>query len=140
GKWDATLDELRLLRGVQAATPVVAGEAMASSNSNTAGVIIRGVDPQTVGTVIDLVANIEVGRFEYLTSPEELADLPPDTVVGLGPGGQKYRKGPNLKRRADVDPDVAEVLRPADAYPGLIIGRELAKSLHLMIGDELSLV
>lgn len=140
GQWDQSLDEVRLIPGVQAATPVVAGEAMASSSSNTAGVIIRGIDPQTVGTVIDLVDNIEVGRFEYLTSPQELADLPPDTVVGLGPGGQKYRKGPNLRKRADVDPDVAEVLRAPDAYPGLIVGRELAKSLHLMVGDEVSLV
>jgi lipoprotein-releasing system permease protein len=140
GNWDAVLDEVRLVPGVQAATPAAAGEAMASSNSNTAGVIVRGVEPETVGTVIDLIRNIEVGKFEWLSQPELLANLPPDTVIGMGPGGQEYLKGPTFRPKPDVAPEVAEALKTEDDYPGLIVGRELAKSLHVLVGDEVSLV
>jgi lipoprotein-releasing system permease protein len=138
------LDELRLVPGVRAATPVAGGEAMASSASNTAGVLLRGIDPVTIGTVIDLVKNIEVGKFEYLTDPGRLARLPPDEPIGLGPGGEVYVKGPAPKSfdldDDKLDPAVAEAIVPEDAYPGIVLGRELAKTLHVYVGDEITLV
>ncbi len=79
---DDLLTDLRLLKGVKAATPVTAGEAMASSSSNTAGTIVRGIETTSIGSVIDLVQNIEVGKFEYLDEPAKLADLPPDEAIG----------------------------------------------------------
>jgi lipoprotein-releasing system permease protein len=142
GDWDRVLAQVRADSGVRAASPMVSGEAMASSTSNTAGVILRGVDPDTVGQVIDLVKNVEVGDFNYLRNPAVLLDLPPDTVIGLGPGGQAYKKGPSfsMPKELGLDDDVKDILRPKDAFPGLIVGRELAKSLHVMLGDEVSLV
>ncbi|MCA9593360.1 MAG: ABC transporter permease [Myxococcales bacterium] len=138
--WQPLLDEVRLVPGVRAATPVASGEAMASSSSNNAGTIIRGVDPETIGTVIDLLQNIEVGKFDYLLSPEKLTHLPPDEVIGMGRGGEKYLKGPDIRpwNRKNLDPDVADATDPV--YPGIIIGRELAKTLHLYVGDEVTLV
>jgi lipoprotein-releasing system permease protein len=145
------LDEVRQRPGVKAATPVAAGEAMASSSSNTAGVFLRGIDPETIGSVIDLVKNIEVGRFGYITDWVKLATLPPEEPIGLGPGGEMYLKGPDLKYFDDdkdpkgktgeeIDAAVKEAVIPVDAYPGIVLGRELAKTLHVYIGDELTLV
>ena len=123
-----------------AATPVVAGDAMGSSSSNTAGALVRGIDPQTIGDVIDLEKNIEVGRFEYLTSPDKLIDLPSDEVIGRGPDGQPYLKGPDFKV-GEIDPSVKEFIkRLTKTHPGIIIGRELAKSLHVLVGDEVTLL
>ncbi|HSO00491.1 MAG TPA: ABC transporter permease [Candidatus Nanopelagicales bacterium] len=124
-----------------AATPIVAGDAMGSSSSNTAGALVRGIDPETIGQVIDLKNNIEVGKFEYLTAPERLTELPPDEVIGRGPGGEPYFKGPDLRFTQDVDPTVKEFLRKQTRiHPGVIIGRELAKSLHVLVGDEVTLL
>ena len=148
------LDDVRKLPGVKAATPVAGGEAMASSSSNTAGLILRGIDDQTIGSVIDLVKNIEVGRFGYIKDWVALRNLPPDEPIGLGPGGETYLKGPDLKYFDDdkkdgdkdkkdddpVDPAVKAAIVPSDAYPGIVLGRELAKTLHVYIGDELTLV
>jgi lipoprotein-releasing system permease protein len=139
--WRDLLDELRLVKGVRAATPVASGEAMASSSSNTAGVILRGIDTVTIGTVIDLLQNIEVGKFSYLDDPKRLATLPPDEPIGIGSGGEFYLKGPDIKPYLSrLDPDVAEATIPVDAFPGIVIGRELAKSLHVYVGDELTLI
>ncbi len=139
------LEEVRKVPGVRAATPVAGGEAMASSSSNTAGVLLRGVDPKSIGTVIDLVKNIEVGRFEYLTDTKHLARLPPEEPIGIGPDGELYRKGPGLrllrdKKEEKLDPAVDDAVVPADAYPGIVLGRELAKTLHVYVGDEITLV
>lgn len=139
--WKSVLDEVRLTKGVRAATPVSSGEAMASSSTNTAGVLLRGVDAVTIGTVIDLISNIEVGRFKYLEQPTLLEKLGPEEPIGLGPGGEVYLKGPDIKPfLKKVDPAVEDAIAPDQSYPGIIIGRELAKSLHVYVGDELTLI
>ncbi len=139
--WRDLADELRLVPGVRAVTPVAGGEAMASSASNTAGMLLRGVDTETIGTVIDLLANIEVGKFKYLDDTNRLANLPANEPIGLGPGGEVYLKGPDVKPYLDkLDGDVADAVSGPDVYPGIVIGRELAKSLHVYIGDEITLV
>jgi lipoprotein-releasing system permease protein len=140
--WQSVLDEVRIVKGVRAATPVVSGEAMASSSSNTAGVIVRGVDPVTIPTVIDLLSNIEVGKFEYLADPIKLARLPADAPICIGPGGEVYLKGPDFRPFVSdkLDKELDEALVPGDAYPGVVLGRELAKTLHVCVGDEVTLV
>jgi lipoprotein-releasing system permease protein len=145
GDWDQILDTVRLVPGVRAATPVVAGEAMASSQSNTAGVLVRGVSPESIGQVIDLVQNIEVGKFEYLVHPEQLTALSEDEAIWIGRGGHRYLKGPSAPKDStrapsDLTPDVAAVVRQEDSYPGLVLGRELAKTLHVYVGDEVTLI
>jgi lipoprotein-releasing system permease protein len=139
--WEPVLDRVRLAPGVAAATPVVRGECMASSSSNTSGALVRGVDPGSIGNVIDLIKNIEVGKFEYLENPDKLTRLDPDEIIGLGPGGEPYLKGPDLSFGAvDLDPAVREVLKGPPVYPGLVVGREFAKTLHAYVGDEITLV
>jgi len=159
------MNDLRKVPGIAGATPVVQGEVMIYSASNLGGVVVRGIDPDTIGTVIDIekrcdpiaasnpLANltlgldkptpcIEVGRFEYLTAPEKLLKLPADEVIGIGPSGELYTKGADLPiLRDDLDPQVASVLdtRPP-LRPGIIVGRELAKTLHVYVGDEVTLV
>lgn len=143
GDYQEKLTEVRLALSPRggAATPIAAGEAMGSSASNTAGALVRGIDPETIGQVIDLEANIEVGKFSYLTEPEKLADLPADEVVGRGPGGEPYFKGPDFRFSPDMDPSVIDYLKKTTkVLPGIIIGRELAKSLHVLVGDEVTLL
>lgn len=141
--WRDRLGEVRAVlaqRGGGAATPVVGGDAMASSASNTAGALVRGVDPETIGDVIDLKSNITVGQFDYFVHPERLLDMGPDEVVGRGPTGEPYLKGPDF-RGADNDPAIKEFLRKNEkVYPSVILGKELAKSLHVLVGDEVSLL
>ncbi len=143
GDWDDKLTQVRVALAPYgaAATPVVAGEAMGSSASNTAGALVRGIDPDTIGQVIDLAKNIEVGSFDYLRDPEKLTSLPPEEIIGRGPGGEPYFKGPDFRQPPDVDPSVRDYLKQQTRmYPGVIIGRELAKSLHVLVGDEVTLL
>jgi len=150
--WDDLLDEVRLVPGVVAATPVVTGEAMASSQSNTAGVLIKGIEPDSIGSVIDLVKNIEVGKFEYLSDPSLSGEMGEDEPIWIGRGGHRYLKGPRGREGLDksikpgksagaLDPEVLDALRDEkDELPTVVLGRELAKTLHVYVGDEITLV
>ncbi len=164
--WDDLLDRVRLVPGVVAATPVMTGEAMASSQSNTAGVIIRGVETTSIGSVVDLVKNIEVGDFAYMDDPGRILEMDENEPIWIGRGGHRYLKGPRGRRTSvkpldsvagasgpaelkptepkaaaepELDPEVAEVIR-TDDFPSIVLGRELAKTLHVYVGDEITLV
>lgn len=141
--YQPVLDRLRLAPGVAAATPVVAGDAMASSVANTAGALVRGIDPGSIGNVIDLPKNIKAGKLDYLVHPEKLSSLPSEEIIGFGSAGEPIYKGPAFTAPggSKLDPLVRDSLRaPSDAYPGIVIGRELAKTLRVYVGDELTLV
>ena len=86
--------------------------------------------------------NGEVGKIDYMKEPALLTRLAEDEPVGLGPGGEVYLKGPDYRSRfagkwgnvPDEKPSVDDI------YPGIVIGRELAKSLHVFVGDELTVI
>jgi lipoprotein-releasing system permease protein len=139
--YEATLERVRGVPGVVGATPVVHGEVMASSASNLAGVVVTGIVPTTIDSVIELGRNIEVGKLDYLEHPEKLTRLPPNEVIGMGPGGEQYFRGADLPGLPDdIDPAVRSVIIAKPDRPGIILGRELAKTLHVYVGDEVTLV
>ncbi len=155
-EWQPVLARVREAPGVSAATPVINGEVMASVGSNMSGVIIRGVDVGTVGTVLDLPENIELGKLEWLSDPERVAALTWAERKGVE-GDDDFFVRPSEKKAASSDapwmkekheasdPTVEKVARPVvppdrPIYPTVVIGRELAKTLHLRLGSELSLV
>jgi lipoprotein-releasing system permease protein len=146
GDYDATLAQVRSVPGVVAASPMVEGTVMVNSASNLAGVIVHGIDPATIGSVIDLRKNIEAplkveDKLAYLANPELMRHIPADEVIGIGPGGEEYTKGPDLPMFGDdLDPAVTAVVGKPPLRPGLVIGRELAKTLHVYMGDEVTLV
>ncbi|MCL2725342.1 MAG: ABC transporter permease [Polyangiaceae bacterium] len=140
GDYESAVDRVRAVPGVTGAAPVVRSEVMVSSASNLAGVIVSGIEPKSITKVIELGNNIEVGKLDYLEHPEKLMHLPPGEVIGMGPGGEPYFRGPELGLPDDIDPDVRAVLLEKPDRPSIILGRELAKTLHVYVGDEVTLV
>lgn len=143
--YESIVARVQRVPGVVGAAPVVHGEVMASSASNLAGVVVTGVEPQSIESVIDLKKNMEVGKLDYLEHPELLTHLPANEVIGIGPGGEQYFRGPDLNldddlKTQDIDPDVKAVILNKDERPGIILGRELAKTLHVYVSDEITLV
>src|SRR5580704_6039581 len=119
---------------------------MASSSSNLAGVIVHGIDTSSIGDVIELRKNIEApvqleDKLGYLEDPDALRRIPQEEIIGIGPGGEEYAKGPELPPLLDdIDPTVRSAVNLTPLRPGLVVGRELAKTLHVYVGDEVTLV
>ncbi len=98
----ATVRELPETRGV---APFVIQEMMVSSGEHTAGVLLKGVDPDLLGTVLDLPSHIVEGGIERLRLP------------GSGPPGK-------------AAPAPAD-----GPLPGIVLGRTLAANLDARVGD-----
>jgi lipoprotein-releasing system permease protein len=110
-------------------TPYLENEVMIASPSNLSGVVLRGIDPATVGQVTDLRRNLEAGDLDDLSHPERLR-----------PTGEP----PSFKDATEPSPKSAdqEATSPAKAkvLPGVIVGRELAKNLRVYVGDEVNII
>ena len=63
------------------ATPVAGGDAMGSSASNTAGTLVRGIDPKTICDVIDLEKNIEAFTEMQARLAEQSKGLSPEMLT-----------------------------------------------------------
>jgi len=113
-----------LVPGVSGASPYVESQVMCASISGASGLALKGIDPGTVGDVIDLRGSIREGSLSALLDPDSLLRTETETTVLPAEGaGEDGRALPDL--------------RP---LPGLLIGRELSKNLGAVVGDEVRLV
>lgn len=126
--------QLKDVGGIVNAT--VVGDAMGASDSNTTGVIVRGVTTDDFAAAA-VARSLDVGRVEFFLAPEMLTKLSPDEVVSLGPRGEKFLKGPDL---FGLDIPAGEPPSRGAVLPPIVLGREVAKNLHVQLGDELSLL
>lgn len=65
-EYGSLLDQVRQERGVVAATPSVYGQVMITAGSRVSGVVVRGIDPDRVGKVIDIQRFIKEGSLGAL--------------------------------------------------------------------------
>ncbi len=105
--YEELADRLSKLPQVQAAAPALYEEVLASSRSRAQGVVLKGVEPEREVLVADLLRHITEGSIEGLSA-------------GLKPGATSAGETPALQA---TDP--------------IVIGRELAKSLGVYVGDTI---
>lgn len=93
---DEMREEIESVPGVAATTPYIYGQALISSGENSGGVVLRGIDPESAGAVINIGREMTAGA-----------------LVDLG-------------RTIDL--------------PGIIIGREMARTLGVLQGNKVRLI
>lgn len=103
-------EKVAAYEGVKAVTPFVYGEVMLASESGVNGSILRGIDPASAAKVTSLSDNMKIGKV--------------DSILRMHPSPH-------------VDSDTPEEGR---SYPGILLGEELAASLHVVMGSELRVV
>lgn len=149
-EYQEVLDKIFKVRGVKGATPFILNEVMISSEGNISGSMIKGVDPKTVGTVTDLPSYLlPGGKLEWLDDPSQisakrLAPLGGPAFDGK-PATPDELKRPDGSKAPDIERDPLLELPDKGAgeevvLPGIILGRELASSLKVVVGDRLNVV
>jgi lipoprotein-releasing system permease protein len=93
-EWRQTLQKITGVRDVIGVTPYKQSEVVIAANSNYNGVIVKGIDPRTVGRVTDLEKNLEHGaKLEKLWpiladggvgEYQQRPDTPEDTAIPDG--------------------------------------------------------
>lgn len=139
--WEPLLRRVSARPEVSSATPLVQGEVMITSQTNLSGVILRGIDPTQGGSASGLRRELIRGRLDYLTDPSRLDHLSPeDRSPILGRGAHEL---PPTRLEGLVgfsQPGMRPPGAPTDPLPGIVVGRELATNLHLVVGEEVRVV
>ncbi len=138
--WKEVLAAVEKVDGVLAATPVVQGEAMMNARTNNHGIQLKGVDPKSLERVSQVLTGLDKGKAEYITNPNALFKHVRERRARLyGFSGKK----------TDVDSDdnkkdngfiPAPVNPKQRVLPAVIVGRELATSLRLYLGEEVNII
>ena len=87
------------IQGVLATTPFIFSQAMLTSENNVHGIILRGIDPNTAGRVINIESTLKKGSMESLKREDQASGL-----------------------------------------PGILLGKELAQTLGVMLDDTVVVV
>ncbi len=96
-------------KGVLAATPYTYSQTMLSVPDASSGAIVRGIDPDTANDVLSLNSQLIRG-----------------SVIALNEGSPSAS-------------DLKTGTSPSRVLPGIILGKELAKNLHVDIGYKIRL-
>jgi lipoprotein-releasing system permease protein len=113
------------IRGVVGVTPFIFGQVMIASEGNVDGTILKGIDPKSVGQVTDLPRNVlPGGSIEWLTTPSAIPVRRPPRTDPAVDDAIIHRKG------GGEEP----------VLPGILLGRELAASLRVLVGDRVTAI
>ncbi|MBI4618838.1 MAG: lipoprotein-releasing ABC transporter permease subunit [Desulfobacterales bacterium] len=74
--YERIMRKIEKVKGVKSATPFTYTQAMLSSKSGSLGVVLRGVDPKTIGKVINIGSNMKEGSLLNLEGPSNSANYP----------------------------------------------------------------
>ena len=78
----AVLAKVEKTAGVEAATPFIVTQAMLRSKSGAAGVVIRGIDPTTAGSVMTTLAQVTLPTMSSTESAQQAFPSEPGIVLG----------------------------------------------------------
>ncbi|MCY1021872.1 ABC transporter permease [Pyxidicoccus sp. MSG2] len=137
-EYPKVMESISRVPGVVGQTPFIINQVMIASEGNVDGVIIKGIDPQTVGSVTDLPNYLlGGGKLEILYTPEKILNRglldEEDAASPAGGSGTEAGAEDDIIRRS------GKPTKPA-VLPGIIVGRELAASLRVVVGDRVNVV
>lgn len=155
-------ERIESIDGIVGITPFIDADVMLASQTNIAAVILKGVDPETLDSVIGLRKTVDNGNLDYLNMPEKIL---PDAEAeqerrlklfleetGLGDeddGGISDEPEAGTRSKREVGAGNSRPLfstsrvggnSQRETLPAVIVGRELAKTLRVFVGDEVNVV
>ncbi len=151
--WSSLHKAIRDHPGVTGAAPVVEGEVMISSATQQAGAVMRGVPPDQLASVSDVPKNIRRGDYKYFKDPASLpasiwrlaspGDPSRGSIFDLESDDAGAKSGGDAGVVSDAGPTHGRSppTRPEKKVPPvLLMGEEMARTLRVFVGDEVTLV
>ncbi|MFY0521717.1 FtsX-like permease family protein [Archangium gephyra] len=128
------MEQIAKVPGVEGQTPSIDNPVMVLADDEVQGIVLKGIDPETVGSVLDLRQNmLPGGSLDHLEEPTKIA---PRRSLGFG-------KEPEEQEEEEAeDPIIGKSTKSASdkVLPGIILGRELATILRVVVGDRVNVI
>ncbi len=138
--WKEVIAAVEKVDGVLAATPVVQGEAMMNARTNNHGIQLKGVDPKSLERVSKVLTRLDKGKAEYITNPNALFKHVRERRARLYGFSGKKTDVDSEDNKEDEGFIPAPVNPKQRVLPAVIVGRELATSLRLYLGEEVNII
>lgn len=154
-RWRESTAKIRALPGIESVSPFTYHQALIRADERSSGLLIRGIEPgssaaQQLERYLDHRSKIDglLGPQRYELPPSiaatgDFADPLVSTGAGVaGSAGDRNGDGDVADdSKGDIDGDRAPIGAAAVAdLPGLIVGRELARSMAVFPGGAVSLL
>ncbi|MFH1623948.1 MAG: ABC transporter permease, partial [Pseudomonadota bacterium] len=86
GDYEDIVRDIGEVKGVKFGSPFIYSQAMLNSKSGSSGVVLRGIDPTTIGKVINIGSHITEGSLLNLREPDNKDEggehLDPGIIIG----------------------------------------------------------
>lgn len=80
--YPALVQKVKSIEGVEAATPYIYSQTMISGGRGGAGIVLRGIDPESIASVLSLPKQIVQGDFAGLKDKDLDPGSPPGIILG----------------------------------------------------------
>jgi len=106
--WQKAREAILAVHGVRAATPYLEAEVMVRSGTSPAGILLRGIDPDTAASVLDLGKSVRDCKITDLAHPERLpkdpyGELPDANAPAILLGEELYSRTLRVFQGSYVD-------------------------------------
>ncbi|HLM42689.1 MAG TPA: ABC transporter permease, partial [Myxococcaceae bacterium] len=133
------MEQIAKVPGVVGQTPSIDNPVMVlAEGDEVQGIVLKGIDPDTVGSVLDLDKNmLPGGELNYLKTPEKV--VPRRAFGGFGsPPPQEEEE----ESEGSDDPIIGKTTKGpgSKVLPGIILGRELATIMRVVVGDRVNVI
>lgn len=146
-EWKGVLPKVRAVEGVVGASPFVLNEVMIAHKEAMSGSELKGIDPESVGSVSDLPKQVIAGELSWITDAAQIPRLAVKPKPSLG----KVLQGQDVDQyledtyeRRKLHPEegsAAKILDEALAkLPGICIGKEMSHALRVWVGDVVNVI
>ncbi len=99
--FDALAGRLRAIEGIKRVTPIVSGQAMATSKGTAHGAVVRGVRHADIKTISAIADNIQFGSLDNFKSPGDIViGTKFARRLGVGPGDKVTLISPQSRATA----------------------------------------
>jgi lipoprotein-releasing system permease protein len=130
--WRPLLERLRKVPHVVAAAPGLYGQVLISHGARSGGGLIKGVIPADEKTVGDLLQSVREGSAAELEPESSSSGLPCSGTVS---GGRNCGDSKTQVSESRPGAPGSVVGSAAQAVPPIVIGKDLAETLGVKVGD-----
>jgi lipoprotein-releasing system permease protein len=132
------MEQISKVPGVVGQTPSIDNPVMVlGEGDEVQGIVLKGIDPDTVGSVLDLRKNmLPGGELDYLKTPAQITTRR-SLELGLGDKPSQQEE-----EEESEDPIIGKSTKSAQekVLPGIVLGRELATILRVVVGDRVNVI
>jgi len=142
-EWKSVLPKVVAVPGVAGASPFILNEVILSQGQTPTGAELKGIDPETAGSVNELPRQVIAGDLSWVSDATQIpvreTAKPTDKARLLG--DEQYLQDTFERKEAHPDELAKGIpLETLQKMPGICVGKEMSHALRAWVGDVIQVI